>query len=119
MTEVEFRWSDAWLLLAIGYAAEHADGTLADVIGIADGIQHAIPLREELNGAIGRLSRAGYAAYDGARLGPTEAGRALLARAAAPGRPVLAVQDALARLLDARPWSAETDPSRAGDCETD
>ena len=48
MADVEFEWTDAWLFLAIGYAARHRSGSLADVIGVADGIQHAIPTLEEV-----------------------------------------------------------------------
>lgn len=52
-----FVWSDAWILLAVIYA----DGQgcdLDNLIKIADYINHAIPTKVELNGAIVRLTQA-------------------------------------------------------------
>jgi hypothetical protein len=62
-------WADAWIWAAIGSAASyHQDKptvSVADVIGAADGINHAIPTIEELQRAVNRLASAGYIAVDG------------------------------------------------------
>jgi hypothetical protein len=54
----QFVWSDAWILLAIIYAGDNGDR--ANIIKIADGINHAIPTEEELSGAFARLAQAGF-----------------------------------------------------------
>ena len=115
MTAPQYLWSDAWLLLAIGYAARSRSGSLVDVIEMADGIQHAIPTLDEVNGAIGRLGRGGYLApaAGGARFALTEAGEALLAAAESKHRIVLDVQDEVERLLGAPAWSAGHEPAKA------
>jgi hypothetical protein len=53
--EARWRGEDAWILLALIYNREKAGSRLADIIGTADAINHAIPSREELHGALNRL----------------------------------------------------------------
>ena len=57
--DIRFRWSDAWLLLAVGLAANTGSTTLAAVIAAADNIQHAIMTKSELDGGVERLARGG------------------------------------------------------------
>lgn len=108
-----FRWSDAWLFLAIGYAAEHGDATLASVIAMADGIQHAIPTLDELNGAMGRLARAGLLVPDRERFVPTVDGWALLRQADAVRGTVFDAERTVEQLLGAAAWSPGYDPADA------
>lgn len=54
-----FASSDAWLLLALLYAAEPADR--AAITETGDFINHPIFTDEELEGGLGRLLAAGYA----------------------------------------------------------
>lgn len=108
-----FLWSDAWLLLTVGVVGA-SPAPLTQVLGAADGVQHAILTREELNGGIARLSRAGYLRYavDGLEL--TSDGRDLIARAGRNRGSWLKQQETLERLLGASPWSAGHDPAGAG-----
>jgi hypothetical protein len=64
---IPFVWSDAWILHAILLAAKDDEATLEDVIGAADGINHAILTFDEIDGGVARLSRAGLIAVRNAR----------------------------------------------------
>ena len=109
----QFFWSDAWILLAAAYAEAQGPATLPRVLSMADGLQHAIPSRPELNGALGRLSRAGYLEDGAPPFVLSAAARALVAEAARGAPSTLAQQDALARLLGAAAWSLAHDPHTA------
>ena len=63
---------DAWLLLAILYAAQANEPVnLVRLIGSADFINHAIPTLGELEGALGRLSDRGWILVDKLEFSPT------------------------------------------------
>ena len=109
---IPFQWSDAWLMLAVGIVGE-GPAPLTQVLGAADGLQHAILTREELNGAIARLSRAGYLRCAMDQLELTPVGRDLVTRAGR-NRSWLKQQETLERLLSAPPWSGGHDPAAAG-----
>ena len=49
-------WSDAWILASL---PDDSSATLSDLIASADCCNHAIPTRDELAGALGRLVGAG------------------------------------------------------------
>jgi hypothetical protein len=68
--------SDAWVFAAIANDRPPATHTLAELIGIADGINHALPTEPEFIQAIGRLLTAGLIGADAKadRYWPTEAG---------------------------------------------
>lgn len=120
MDDPEFESADGWLFLAIGYAAKHRTGSLADMLGMADGIQRAVPTIQELNGAVGRLHRAGYLEeFNGQQLLPSEAGRALLDRVEAAGGTVFDKLDRLRQLIGARRWTTDYDPADAQRGEKD
>jgi hypothetical protein len=57
---VRARWSDAWILAAVDWAA---DADLAKIIAAADAINHAIPTIEEVEHAIQFLGAAGPLRY--------------------------------------------------------
>lgn len=106
--------SDAWLLMAAGLADRVGRLTLDQVIGAADAVQHAVPTREELNGAIGRLSRAGHVKWSSRGLRLTPAGRELFARSEREKRDTLRTQQqALERLLGVTSWSPRAEPRPA------
>jgi hypothetical protein len=113
-----FLSSDVWVLQAAAAAArEAAPVTLAELIAAADMINHAIPTREELNGAIGRLGRAEYLTATAAgTVSLTPSGRALFTFAWARGT-FHAHGETLMRKLGAQPWSAAADPAAAGEGE--
>jgi hypothetical protein len=110
---IAFRWSDAWLLLAVGIAAREAPASLASVIKVADGLQHAVPVKEEVDGALSRLSRAGLLAYSDAAVRLLPAGRALISTAQQSTRVHEEQQHALEIALNASPWEQARRPRDA------
>ena len=116
---VKFLWSDAWLVHAAGMAATSGDSDLATVIATGDAIQHAIFTRSELNGAIGRLQRAGLLAYDGGALRLTPNGSELFSNATAVGRTIRRHADALEVALGAEPCHPKYRPHEAAGNEVE
>jgi hypothetical protein len=57
--EMQLRWSDAWLLLAVYYAKDRARACLSAIIAAADYINHAVMNYEELASGLIRLEHAG------------------------------------------------------------
>lgn len=102
-----FQWSDAWLFLAIGFAASHRRASLGEVITTADGLQHAVITRDELNGGIGRLKRAGYISYTQDGLTVTTLGRTLFLESARAATTHGKRQAEIERALSAVPWSPD------------
>jgi hypothetical protein len=95
-------WSDAWLLFSF-----------PELITRADGIQHAVPSFDEVDGGLARLSSAGLVRVSRGHVGLTPGGLALVSRTASPRRPLLNWQEELERALKAAPWSAEYTPVTA------
>jgi hypothetical protein len=114
-----FLWCDAWVLLAAGMAAPSGPAPLTRLVGAADAAQHAVPTPEELNGALGRLGRAGYLQVAPEGIALTAAGRALLAAAERAGRALAAQQRALERALGAAAWTPGYDPHAARGAEAE
>jgi hypothetical protein len=73
---------DAWVLAAIINDTPPRPRTLAEVMAIADGINHSMFTEAEFTRAIGRLVAAGLIEADGAadRYQPTESGAAIRKR---------------------------------------
>lgn len=107
-----FRWSDAWLLLAIGYSNEDGESSLARVIGVADAIQHAVLTWEEVDGGLFRLGKAGYLMVRDGKVGLTQEGRTIFE--GLQKKTVLDRQDELALAIGAPDWTAH-DPTGARD----
>jgi hypothetical protein len=99
-------WSDAWLLHAIALASSRGPATLADILGAADGVQHAMPTADELHGAFSRLTQGGFVEErtDGFTLGPSvsDSTRASLLEAGRTKASRLASE-----LLGAEEWTSE------------
>lgn len=78
----EWLMSDAWVFAAIANDGPASSHTLAEIIAIADGINHAAPTEPEFTTAIGRLLSVGLIAAECAadRYRPTEAGSAIRRR---------------------------------------
>jgi len=51
----KYRWTDAWLLLAVALASKDRSANLVDIIACGDGINHAIFDESELHGGFCRL----------------------------------------------------------------
>ena len=73
-----FSWADAWIFAALSVTRHPA--ALADLIGAADGINHAIPTPDEINGALNRLHAAGLVSRSGEQLAPTQIASELFER---------------------------------------
>ena len=58
--EIQFHWSDAWLLLAIVYASRTGDASLDKIIAAGDAINHSIFTPSELESGLARLVAGGY-----------------------------------------------------------
>jgi hypothetical protein len=110
-----YLWSDAWLLQAVALAARERPATLAEVIGYADAVNHALPTSDELHGGFGRLTMGGFVEEVEARFQLTvlvsaESRSRILAGGWEEGRQVAS------EVLDAETWTAETnvgDPRNA------
>ena len=74
--------TDAWVFAALANDRPARVHTLAEVIAVADGINHAVLTEEEFTAAAGRLAAAGLIDADAARerYWPTEAGANLRRR---------------------------------------
>jgi len=111
-SDSRFWWSDAWLLLAIGYSNDKGASSLAHVIGVADAIQHAVLTWEEVDGGLFRLGKAGYVTVRDEKVSLTQQGRAILG--GLRENTVLKRQDELSRAIGAPPWTGH-DPAGARD----
>ena len=116
MSQSSFLWSDAWLLQATAHAESAA---LWSVLFAGDMINKAMFTSQELNGGIGRLSRAGLLTYASGELSLTDAGRKLFLASAADAKQssrgsMLDEMHAIGRRLGAPEWSSKHDPGAAG-----
>jgi hypothetical protein len=72
---IPFASSDAWLLHAILLVAiQNGSASLDEVVGAADGIEHAMLTFDEIDGGVARLSRAGLIAIRDKRFHLTRLG---------------------------------------------
>jgi hypothetical protein len=98
-----FLWSDAWILMAIAVASPNAPAQLAEIMEIADGINHALLTREELNGAIGRLGTAALVQSSDVGYSVSAAGRTMYDAATARSRSLIGQLEVIQASLGARP----------------
>lgn len=96
----EWRFEDAWLLLALLYIEGNEPTTLENVILVMDFINHAIPKPAELHGAINRLRSAGLIKIQRKRFAASQKATALFKKVEA-GCPkhVLRQLEGLGRIL--------------------
>ena len=66
-----YLWSDAWLLQSIVLASSDAPATLAQVIGAADAVNHALLTDDELHGGLSRLTTGGVVVETNGRFAVT------------------------------------------------
>jgi len=76
-------------------ASNESSVTLRDIIGVADGINHAIPTHKELQTAFGWLSKQGLISKEGKKYRLTEKGVALHREASAKSKRIFGVWDFL------------------------
>ncbi len=98
----DFVYSDAWILLAIIYSGRR-QGVSADrstISQAADYINHAIPTRDEINGALTRLQRAGWVEEDNGNYRASASALEAYARTTTPWRDVRKEFEDMRRLLN-------------------
>ena len=115
--QIQYYWSDAWLLLAIELVARDHPATLEAVISMADALQRAIPTKDEMDGALSRLQRAGYIQFNKNRLSLLPLGSQLFANARSDSH--REQQQALESELQAVRWSSSYHPAHARNGEPD
>jgi len=99
--EARWRGEDAWILLALLYNREKAGSQLADIIATADHVDHAIPSREEMHGALNRLLAGRLIELKRDRFTVTEKAVELFSKVEASGKKSVQDQlDGLARIMD-------------------
>jgi hypothetical protein len=99
----KFERYDAWVLAAVVYANGGREPvSLRGVIQVADGLNHAILSRDELELAFARLDRAAYVRVVPGGFQPTPA--ALAIRKPVPFTEVI---DLFARAIGAPKWSSQ------------
>ena len=76
-------------------ASSESLSTLNGIIGVADGINHAIPTHKELQNAFGWLSKQGLITKEGKKYQLTEKGLALHKEASAKSNRIFGVWDYL------------------------
>ncbi len=86
---------NSWIFLAVAMASNESSVTLRDIIGVADGINHAIPTHKELQTAFGWLSKQGLISKEGKKYRLTEKGVALHREASAKSKRIFGVWDYL------------------------
>jgi hypothetical protein len=101
------RWSDAWILAAVEWAG---GGDLAQIIGAADAINHAIPTIEEVEHAVKFLGAAGLVRFSNNSIALTDEGKREWRRAESGD--IFATLDRLEALLKNLP---EVAPEAASD----
>ena len=79
LSSIPFRWSDAWLLLAVVWSTRggQSSASLDEVIGAGDAIDHAIFNFEELDGGIARLGAGNLIVVDGGTFHLSSDGKSL------------------------------------------
>lgn len=102
---ITYKWSDAWVLLAILYAGREQGADVADIVGGADGIEHAILTYGELQNALHKLAADGLVRYQNGRFSPTAAATDFFDRVSKKGRAVSADLEDVERFLAAEPWT--------------
>jgi len=115
----ELIWSDAWILEALCFD-DRRELSLRDLIGIADGIQHACLEFGELDSGLFRLAAHGLVEPDGPPFRATQKAREIVdaVRKAHHQQAALSFSDSLKSAIDASsyaagprlaPWSADSE----------
>ena len=74
-SDIQFTWSDAWLLFSIVLAAGDGAATLTNTIAAGDWVNHAIFTTRELQGGLARLLAGGFISENEVGFLPSEAAR--------------------------------------------
>jgi hypothetical protein len=103
MTETEYQWSDVWLLQSIMLSGK-GGASLLSIIGIGDGINHAIFTDDELESGFARLTAGGLITERDHKFFTTAKADELYEKASKKGGSIFAIRGRLEKLLEASPW---------------
>jgi hypothetical protein len=78
MTEAQ---TYSWIFYAIGLASQKKDASYAEVVSLADGINHAVPTKKELEASIAWLVAHQFVSKEGKLVRLTQDGCSLLIKA--------------------------------------
>ena len=68
----------AWILYSVAMASGPEPASFAQISGLADAINHAVPTQQELSGSLRQLRAVGLVAAHVKRYALTDAGKAML-----------------------------------------
>jgi hypothetical protein len=103
MTEIEYQWSDVWLLQSI-MLSEEGGASLLSIIGVGDAINHAIFTDDELESGFARLSAGGLITERDHKFFPTEKANDLYEQGSKKEGGIFTIRDRLGTLLNASPY---------------
>lgn len=86
---------NSWIFLAVAMASQKSPTPLDGIIGVADGINHAIPTHKELQNAFGWLSKQGLILKKGKKYQLTEKGLILYKEANEKSKSIFGLRDYL------------------------
>ena len=93
----------AWILYALGLASQTKPAKFADISGVADGINHAIPTHKEMQISLKWLVANGLAQKEGFSYSLTPDGLLVLSSARTENSTTLAVWAALTKVVAKQP----------------
>jgi len=87
--------TNSWIFLAVAMASGKSPPTLNDIIGAADGINHAIPTHKELQSAFDWLTQQGLILKEGKKYRITDKELVLYGEADAKSKRIFGLWDYL------------------------
>lgn len=112
ISQINFTWSDAWLLQAIASSSRNEPAPLKDVIAAGDGINHAVFTFVELQTGLAKLLAADLIRHEADRFSLSPAFAEEYAGLTAKRRTMHAVGEAIRKYLGATGWQPGSDPHR-------
>src|SRR5258705_3275865 len=109
-SNIQYYWSDAWLLLAIIYANSGGDATLERIIAAGDAIEHAIFNPEELESGFYRLTKGSFVKEKDGVFSATDKVMKVYAKTTTPRRSIAKEMEDTERLLGAKSYSSVPNP---------
>jgi hypothetical protein len=105
-----YRWSDAWVFLAVALAGNGDWVALDAIVAAGDGIEHAILSREELDGGLNRLTRGGLVEVEHKRCRLAASGLVVYQHVSAAHRQLGKLLTAVQEQIGAAPWRRDDVP---------
>jgi hypothetical protein len=103
-SEIAYRWTDAWLLLAIIYSSVEKPATFRDIVGAGDAINHAIFTDNEFESGLYRLTRGSWIVESPLGFRPTQKTDRVFRSIRAKGLGALDEMNELEKAIGAKPW---------------